>query len=137
MIMDKFTEFSNQQAVTASVESDNCMDISGVMAQGANARILIDVTETVTAAGGATVVFELQCDNDVAFGSPKTVVKSAAIPKATLGAGYKHYLPIPVGLDETYARLYYTVANGPLTAGKFTARVAEREQSWQAFPDSI
>ena len=50
-----------------------------------------------------------------------TKLLTGAIGKATLVAGYKVFeVPIPFKLQR-YAKLVYTVATGPLTAGKFDA----------------
>jgi hypothetical protein len=76
----------------------------------------------VDAAGAGTLTVSLEVDDNSGFSSATTVWTSGAIPKATLVAGYR--LPIeylPKGINERYFRLYYTVATGPMTAGKITA----------------
>ena len=66
----------------------------------------------------------VQVDNDVSFGSPKTVVESPAVAAADLKAGYKFPIVwVPRGTDERYLRLYYTVAGSDATAGKITAGI--------------
>jgi hypothetical protein len=50
--------------------------------------------------------------------------QSTAIPKATLAAGFRFAMPIPPQIGSTGQRYFgvnYSVATGPLTAGKFTA----------------
>lgn len=123
MIIDRFNEFSDAQAVTASAASTNVVDLKAAGALEGNPYYAhIKVNTTATADGAATVTFAVQTDNDEAFGSPTTLWTSSAIGKATLVAGYE-VIRLPInGLSlERYLRVYYTVATGPLTAGKFDA----------------
>lgn len=123
MILDRYNEFSDAQAVTASAASTNVVDLQAAGAIEGKALFLhIKVNTTVTASGAATVAFALQTDNDEAFGSVTTLHSIAAIGKASLTAGTQVVrLPL-IGMPlERYMRVYYTVATGPLTAGKFDA----------------
>ena len=87
----------------------------------------IQVTTTVTAAGAATVRFQLQGADDAAFTTNvATLVESGEFPKAVLTAGAVASLRVAqskVG-PRKYVRVYYVVTNGPLTAGAFSAFVA-------------
>lgn len=135
MYIDSKLKVSSAQVVTASAASTDVIDLAKAGDLGVSGlKMMINVDEAAAAAGAATVQFSLQCDNDSAFGSPKTVILSDTIGKADLVAGKQIYLPIPVGMDERYLRVYYTVATGPLTAGKFTAAVVESEQASKAYP---
>lgn len=138
MYVDKELEFSLEQAVTASAASTNHVKKpkgdSGVSEQK---YIAVTVKEAATAAGAATVAISLEVDDNAAFSSPKTVYSTAAIGKATLVLGYQIFIPIPLGADEEYMRLYYTVATGPLTAGKFTAAVVDQPQLDKIYPDAL
>lgn len=129
MILDHQNRYSNEQAVTTTAGSTNVID-HGPLASGNTGRDLgagdplflyLLVTQTATAAGAATVTFTLETDTDESFGSAVTLWDSGAIGKATLVAGYTFKIPLPRGAYERYTRLKYTVATGPLTAGKFTA----------------
>jgi hypothetical protein len=61
------------------------------------------------------------------------LASSGAIGKAALTAGTE-VLRIKVPLDaERYLRTNYTVATGPLTAGKFTAFLAHDRQASKAY----
>jgi hypothetical protein len=134
MILDKQSLFSDKQAITVTAASTNQIDlgatgtpVSGVSALKSDLGIsdvplLIQVTETFATLTSLKV--GVQVDNDVSFGSPKTVVESPAVAAADLKAGYK--VPIvwvPRGTDERYLRLYYTVAGSDATAGKITAGI--------------
>jgi hypothetical protein len=139
MIIDKQAELSNEQAVTAAAASTNHYDQGAAGEPGIDGelQLAITCTETVTSGGASTVQFQLQCDDNDSFSSAKTVIQTAAIPKATLVAGYQIFLPIPVGLDERYIRLYYAVATADLTAGKFTAQIVQGIQKSKSYPDAI
>ena len=123
MIIDRFNEFSDAQAVTASAASTNVVDLkAGGRIEGKPHYLHIKVNTSVTADGAGTVTFALQTDDDEAFGSATTLWTSAAIGKATLVAGYEVIRLAITGLPlERYVRVYYTVGTGPLTAGKFDA----------------
>ena len=63
------------------------------------------------------MTFLFQTDSAENFGSAVTLWTSAAIGKATLVAGYEVIrLPINGMPLNRYARVYYTVATGPLTS---------------------
>ena len=58
-------------------------------------------------------------------------------PLAALTAGTEVVrLPINGMPLKRYARVYYTVATGPLTAGKFNAAIVNKAQAWMAHADS-
>ena len=133
MYLDSKLKMSAAQAVTASAGSTDVLDLDVAREQGLHElKLLIGVDEAATAAGAATVTFHIQHDSDPAFGTAKTVIKTDAIAKAELIIGKQIILPIPAGLNKRYMRVYYEVATGPLTAGKFSATVIEGEQLWSA-----
>lgn len=140
MLIDKQLEFSKNQAVTVAAASTNVIDFtSGAdIAVGEPIEIYGHVTETVTAAGAATVTIAVQVDDNEAFSSAKTLYTTAAIGKATLVKDYNPFVGVvlPRGA-ERYMRLYYTIGTGPLTAGKFTAGLVLKSRAWKALPDSL
>jgi len=125
MILDKALQLSDAQAVTVTAPSTNVIDM-GVLGDAIDRELylVIRVNTTCTAAGAATVVFDLETDSAVGFGaSPSDLWAITAVAKATLVAGYEvARLRIPAGADR-YIRLNYTVATGPLTAGAFDAHL--------------
>lgn len=141
MIVDDTLVFSDHQAVTADAASTNQVDIGAAgtafghaaavrrdIGIGTHIPIFVAVTEDFNTLTSLTLV--LQTDNDVAFGSAKEVARSAAIPLASLVAGYQLQWPalIPEGVDERYVRLYYDVTGTNPTTGKiFAAIVAARQ----------
>ncbi|NTZ90462.1 Bbp16 family capsid cement protein [Agrobacterium tumefaciens] len=137
MIFDAQNLFSDAQVITASAPSTNVIDFGASgkpvgaaanirkdLGRGSKVSLRVQMIEAALAAGAATLTVELQTDDNEAFSSPKTVWTSGAIGKASLVAGYVFPIDyLPRGTDERYARLNYTVATGPLTAGKITAGV--------------
>lgn len=137
MILDKGNLVSSAQAVTSSAGSTDVIDLSQARAigDGEELEFFVNVDTAATAAGAATVTFQVQTDDNSAFSSPTTVIQTDAIPKATLVAGYQIKIPLPDGATpERYLRLYYSVATGPLTAGAFTAGLVLNVQNSRAYP---
>jgi len=136
MFIDKLLQVSNEQAVTASAASTNVIDFGQAnpdigMDDRSNMVITVDVA--AEASGSATVAFSVQDSADNSTFAD--VVATVAIGKATLVAGYQHVIPMPTKLRR-YCRVYYTVATGPLTAGKFSAQVVAGIQQNVPKPDS-
>ncbi len=137
MIFDAQNTFSDAQAITTSTVSTNVIDFGAAgkpigaaaairkdLGRGKKVNVRVQMVEAALAAGAATLTVDLQTDDNEAFSSPRVAWTSGAIPKAALIAGYVFSLEsFPRGTDERFARLNYTVANGPLTAGKITAGV--------------
>lgn len=149
MITDRTTTLSKAQAITATAVSDNVIDLlaTGIphgdaaalkYNLGLNAEIdfIVQVVETFTAGGAATLTVSLQCDDNEAFASPKTVWTSPAYTLAQLKAGARLNInPSLVagwlndGVNERYMRLNYAVATGPMTAGKIFAGIVAGTQN--------
>lgn len=136
MIIDKLLQVSDAQAVTASAASTDVIDFGQANPNsGINqiTSLAITVDETATAAGAATVTFSVQDSADNS--SFADVAVTAATGKAALPAGAQVLIQMPV-VHRRYVRAYYTVATGPLTAGKFSAQIVIGVQANRAYPDS-
>jgi len=125
MLIDKQLEYSSDQEETtiAAHASTNIVDHIKKGDAYDELRLLVQVTETVTSGGAATVQFQYQSATDAAFTSPITHLDSGAVALATLVAGYK---PFGAGArtprsKERFTRVYYTIGTAVLTAGKFQA----------------
>jgi hypothetical protein len=131
MIIDKQNTLSDGQAITATAVSTNVLDLGNTSRsdEGAPVTLLAQVEEAFTAAGAATLTVTLETDDNEAFSSATVLLSTAAIPKATLVRGYQlpiSFLPANV---ERYVRLNYTVATGPMTAGKINAGIVLARQT--------
>lgn len=132
-MVDDFLKLSAAQAVTSSAVSANTVDLSVArdMGSGEELNVSITVDQTVTAAGAATVNFQVISSAAAALSSPTILGQTDAIGKAELTAGRKPIVvPIPraalisaQALGQRYLGVQYTVATGPLTAGQFTAYI--------------
>ena len=151
-MLDRQNLISDQQAITVTAVGTNVIRLNGVpatlptgMVAGATADtlgntmdndpgkspeldILIQVTEQFAAAGAATLTFALEADDDPAQGSATTLATTPAIGKATLVPGYQTRLQLPPGIAaaDVHLGLRFTVATGPMTAGKVVAGLIQR-----------
>jgi len=143
-MLDKQNLFSDAQAITVTANSTNVVDAVGGTpgfttdtlgntpdndaGKSPELAILITVTEAFTAAGAATLTVAVVGDDSAALASPTTLMTSAAIGKATLVPGYQFRLALPPGnaAADRYLGLVFTVATGPMTAGKITAGLVQR-----------
>jgi len=124
MYRDAQLELSVAQAVTSTAASTNYIDLGAAgdaVGTGSTCYLVVRVGTAATAAGAATVTFDLQTDSDPAFGTAVTLFSSGALAKTALTANtWIIQIALPLGLKR-YVRLNYTVATGPLTAGTFDA----------------
>ena len=136
---DRELTLSLAQAVTASTRTTDIYDQGAPRENIVMGKLFVEITvdEAVAAAGAATVTFQMQCDSDPAFGSPKTVDLTTAIAKADLVPGKLIQVALPSQMNERYLAGYYAVATGPLTAGKFTFAIVDGLQANTHYPDAI
>lgn len=127
MLTDSLLQFSSAQAVTSTAVSTNTVDLSQArdLGPGEELNISISVDTAATAAGAATVNFQVITSAAANLSSPTIIIQTDAIPKASLTAGARFNLPIPhqtlTALGQRYLGIQYTVGTGPLTAGAFSA----------------
>ncbi len=140
MILDTQTAFADAQAVTATAISANVLDTASVLG-GAGASIspngrvdfgqgtdLYLVVQTIAAAtdtgSDATLTVALESADDVSL-STNTIAhfSSGPIPFATFSPSGTRLAAVrlPSANYRRYLGLRFTVANGPLTAGTFSA----------------
>lgn len=141
MITDAFLQLSSAQAVTASAVSANAIDLGVArdVGPGEDMYVVINVDTTVTAAGAATVNFQVISGSGTSGGvinaGITVLAQTDALAKTELTAGRRpiiiqvprsQLLAQPVG--QRYLGLQYTVGTGPLTAGAFTASIVHDAQ---------
>lgn len=113
---------SAAQPVTVSAASANVYDLGMSGFRAGNPLFVCSRVHTAAEADGdATVTIALQSSDDVTFAeNVETLYTTSAIGKAALVAD-SHVFMLDIGAMKLkrYIRGYYTVATGPLTAGKF------------------
>jgi hypothetical protein len=120
----KQTDGTMMQAVTVTAASTNVLDIGSAGNFFRPAYLHIRVDTTFTADGAGTMAIDLQSDSTAAFGSAATLeALMVATGKATFVAGYHRVWPLHLQNMEQFLRLYFTVATGPMTAGKIVAYI--------------
>lgn len=142
MIMDASLLLSNAQAVTATVASTNIIDLGATgVVFGAAAALTRDIGKGVAIPFKVSVVesfnnltsltISIETDDNAGFASANTVWTSIAYPLADLATGKRLLLPdsLPLGVNERYLRLKYTVAGTAPTLGKLTAGVTMGNQT--------
>jgi hypothetical protein len=129
MIFDLQSLLSDAQLITATAPSTNYYDKLAAkvfFGRGVPIPLMCQVTQTMLAAGAATLTVSVETDDNAAFSSVLTIFTTPAIPKATLVAGYQ--IPLLFGLHgindvERYLRIQYTVATGPFTQGAISCGI--------------
>lgn len=120
----KQTDGTKAQAITASAASTNVLNLGNAGNFFRPAYLHLRVTQTFTADGSATMAIDLQSDSAATFGSAATLDSlMAATGKATFTEGYHRVFPLQLQNMEQFLRLYFTVATGPMTAGKIVAYI--------------
>lgn len=143
MILDERNEFSDAQTVTTTAISD-VIDLDATptlraIGAGEPLYLVINVDTAANAVGAATVTFSLESDSTADLATSATVhFTSAAIGKATLVAGYQAVaIALPALANvERYLGVRYTIATGPLTAGKFNAFLTPVVPVQTIYPDA-
>lgn len=127
MILDKLLMLSEAQAVTASAASTDVIDLGPIdgtrrdIGVGYPLELFVNVNTTATAAGAATVNFQLQTSPDNSTWTTLTSSGDLALTALTAGKRVMSQ-KVPQGVQR-YLRLNYVVGTGPLTAGAFTAGI--------------
>ena len=138
MILDALLQLSAAQAITVSAVSTNTIDLSQSrdIGTGQDLYAVINVDESVVAAGAATVQFQVISSASANLSSPTILGQTDAIPKTELTLGRNPIVvPIPPTIlnaqpiGQRFLGLQYTVGNGPMTAGKFTCYISDSDVS--------
>lgn len=138
MITDALLQLSSAQAVTATAVSTNTIDLGVArdLGPGCDLYAMFNVDEAAVAAGAATVTFQIITSAAANLSSPTIIGQTDAISKTELTLGRKPiFVPIPSAIlaaqpvGQRYLGVQYTVATGPLTAGKFSCAIVDEDSS--------
>lgn len=121
MYLDAQNRFSNAQAITADAASTDILDLGqSAYDTGPGEPMVVMITLSEAFNTLTSLTFQLQTDDDVAFGSARTLTQlNVALAELTLGAQFT--LPVPLERGERYLRVYYDVTGTNPTTGKVTA----------------
>lgn len=146
MLVDERSEFCDATALSTSGTGralvGDVIDLTSTsddLGHGEPVYLVIQVTTAVTSAGAATVSFILCSDAAAAIqtdGSASDHVTTAAIPKATLVAGYEEVIPLPSGDYERYLGVQQNVATAALTAGAINAFLTSNPRRIKQYADA-
>lgn len=124
--------FSNGQAITATANSTNVVDLGTTKDSGPGEEIPIEVKVTEDFATLTSLKVTVYTDDAEGMGTQVELMSSAAVPVASLVAGYKFRLRLPPHGLKRYLRLTYTVGGSNATTGKvFAGVVTGHAQSFQ------
>ena len=148
MILDKFLEFSDAQAVTSTAISTNVVDLAPIgngvgtnttrdIGTGEDVYLVVVTNTTATDTGSdATLTVTLESDSTENLATSPTVHFStgaiAFAGFATAGTVLAN-VKLPAGNYERYMGVRYTVAAGPLTAGAFDAFLVKDAQAYKSY----
>jgi hypothetical protein len=139
MLVDAQLLFSDAQAVTADAGSTNTIDLSAVRDAGVGEPLYVVVTVDTAltdASSNSTCTVALEGDSTTTFTPDYT--RNLFTFAALTAAGTVKYARLgPDDLNLRYARLKYTMANGDLTTGAFTAFITNNIQAYTSYADNI
>ena len=145
--VDNNLELSDEQAVTDSAISD-VIDLGANPTVRSlslkNAYLVVDCTEEIGDGDpeDVTVTISLESDSVAALSSSPTVHwRSAALAVGAaemLSGGNVAIIPLPVKANyERYLGVRYTVTDGPLVTGAFSAYITHDPSIRTLYPDAI
>ena len=141
MIFSLFQLFSNDQAVTATANSTNVIDLGAPgtpyggaaalnqdIGKGSKVPLTVQVTEDFTTSAGMTaLIIALETGSTSAL---NTIIASQTILIADLVAGKQINLDfLPNGIVERYLGLSYTPVTGDADGGAITAGISMGNQT--------
>lgn len=149
MILDERNEFCDATALNTGAAGTyligDVIDLSVARDLGAGDGLwfVVTVDTAVTSGGAATVQFKLASDAQAAIATDGTATEhivSAAIPKATLVAGYtavRAKLPAEDPAYERYIGVLQVTGTAALTAGKVNAFLTMDAGKYKSYADAI
>jgi hypothetical protein len=126
MYLDALALFSNAQAVTATAASTDSMDLSQIrdIGVGEDLYIFCNVDVAMTdSSSNTTITVTLETDDNSGFSSATTTQTLFVFPALSAVGAIRFARIQPLAMNERFAQLRYTVANGDLTTGSFTAGI--------------
>lgn len=136
MYVDKENLYSDAQAVTSDVASTNLIDHKAVRDLGTGQDVYVVVLIDVTmddSGDDSTCTVTIETDDSDAFGSATTAQTIGTFAAVSAAGSVLVAKLQPGAINERYSRLKYTMANGDLSAGTFTAFLTTDIHKWVAY----
>lgn len=141
-ILDKFLQYSDKQAITATAVSTNVVDAGATknaaigrdLGAGTPLFLAVNISQDFAASGAGTLTVTLQDSADNS--SFADVASFGTLSLAQLKAGQRYWVGLPIP-TRRYTRVNYTVATGPMTAGVVSAHIVDGANYHLAYPDSL
>jgi hypothetical protein len=128
MIVDAQNYFCEDLALTATAVATNVINLSSTnllkdIGDGTPVYLVFAVTTVLDSAGeAATLTITLESDDNTSLSSATTHWTSGSIAEATLVAGYKLTIPLPLGKTyQQYVGVRFTVGTENFTSGNVSA----------------
>ena len=135
-IIDSRLEFADAQALTATGNSTNVIDLSLDRDMGPGKALFVVISLDVGADGTSadeTYVASLTTDDNVGFASPATLA-SVTIPRGSAAGSYfAMVVPPVVGSNERYLRVTLTLGGTTPSLTYSAWLTSELPRSWQAY----
>ena len=140
MYIDAHNLFSDAQAITADAASTNLIDLGAIrnigVGQPLYVVIVCDVAMT-DASSNSTCTVTVETDDNASFSSATTAQTIGTFAALSAAGTRKVALIQPDAVNERYMRLKYTMANGDLSTGSFTAFLTQNIDAYTSYADGI
>lgn len=132
-ILDNKNVFSDSQAITATADSTNKVNVMPYIGRICPCEVYLSVKVVEDFATLTSLDIDLQ-QAATENGSYTSVQKISAIPRATLVKGYKAaFRALPASAKSPWFKIVYTVNGSSATTGKiFAAFTREETQKYEA-----
>lgn len=140
MILDAQNLFSDAQAITANAASTNIIDLGSARDIGTGENLYIGMVIDTTfgdSGNNSTCAVVLETDDNDAFSSATSAQTLWTIP-TNAAAGTVYYARLaPGAINERYARVYYTMTNGDMSAGAVTTFLTHDIQKYTSYASGL
>ncbi len=137
MYIDKLLELADAQALTATGNTTNTIDLGSDRDVGNGQPLYLVLSLDVApdgTTGDETYVFTLTTDDNSSFSSATTILTQTVV--RSTAAGTRYVLPIP-SANERYLRGTFTLG-GATPSVTYSAWLTKEEPSaWAAYPDAL
>ena len=120
MIIDKQNQLSDRQAITATANSVDSVDMGAALDQGPGAHLVLSCVVPEAFNNLTSLAIAVQCDDNSAFSSARTLT-SLTLTLAELTLGRRFTVPLPIERVERHIRVSYTVTGAAPTTGRISA----------------